>query len=193
MPIQKKGWEILIKRVRQEKRKGQAFARTISTYRVFHDGTPVHGLSGDFVERQGPGDNTRKGKTAHSRIAAGRYGLSTHSGKVDRKKGKVKYKTIGFAKSPGIRDLPRPAIRFLATDKREGILMHPGNGYIWSIGCFNPGKELKSAGDNLVFAVSRPMIIALIDDMKAFLGKSFPTTNNVAIPGAFAVVEGEPK
>src|ERR1043165_263654 len=69
MPIQKKGWEILIKRVRQEKRKGQAFARTISTYRVFHDGTPVHGLSGDFVERQGPGDNTRKGKTAHSRIA----------------------------------------------------------------------------------------------------------------------------
>ena len=192
MPITKRGWEILIKRTRQEKRKGQSFARTVSTYQVFHDGKEVDGLSGQFVERQGPGDNSPSGRTNHRRIKAGRYDLSTHSGDKDKKKKIVKYKTIGYAKSGDIGALPRPSIRFLDTDAREGILMHPGNGYIWSIGCFNPGRDLKNAADNLKFSQSREMILAIINDLQSFLGAKFPKSNNEAIPGAAAVVEGEP-
>jgi hypothetical protein len=192
MPITKKGWEIQLKRIRQERRKGQAFARTISDYQVYHDGVKVDGLSGSFVERQGPGDNTKSGKANHRRIAAGQYRLSTHSGDKDPRKKKVKYQTIGYAKQPDIGELPRPAVRFLDTDKREGILIHPGNGYIWSIGCFNPGRSLKTAADNLKFSESRPMVIAIIDDMRSFLGDRFPKSNNQEIPGALAIVEGEP-
>jgi hypothetical protein len=131
-------------------------------------------------------------KTSHSRIAAGRYALSTHSGEKDKKRNIVKYQTNGYIKSPGIQDLPRPAIRYLSTGHREGILIHPGNGYIWSIGCFNPGKNLKTADDNLKFAESRSMVIAIIEDTKSYLGSRFPKSNNVEIPNAFAVIEGEP-
>jgi hypothetical protein len=192
MPITKVGWEIHIKRTSQERRKGQSFARTISSYQVYHDGEKVNGLSGNFVERQGPGDNSKSGKTNHRRVAAGRYGLSTHLGAKDKKKNKVKYQTIGYAKSPDIIELPRPAIRFLNTDNRSGILIHPGNGYLWSIGCFNPGRNLNTAADNLKFLESRQMVIALIDDMKAYVRDKFPKSNNKEIPTAFAVVDGEP-
>jgi hypothetical protein len=192
MPITKRGWEILIKRTRQEKRRGQPFARTVSTYQVFHDGKEADGLSGQFVERQGPGDNAASGRANHCRIKAGRYDLSTHSGDKDKKKNIVKYKTIGYAKSGDIGALPRPSIRFLDTGEREGILMHPGNGYIWSIGCFNPGRELKAASDNLKFSLSREMILAIINDLQSFLGNKFPKKNNETIPGAAAVIEGEP-
>jgi hypothetical protein len=186
-------WELRIKRLRQEKRKKQAFARTISAYQVFHDNEPVAGLSGFFVERQGPGDNKKSGDTHDRRIEAKTYPLSTHSGAKDKKTGIVKYKTIGYAKTDGIGDLPRASIRFLDTGAREGILIHSGNGYIWSVGCFNPGKDLKNADSNLKFAESREMVIALIDDMKKFLGDKFPTANNKPIPGAVAIIEGEPK
>jgi Family of unknown function (DUF5675) len=192
MPITKKGWEILIKRIRQERRKGQKFPRTISNYEVFHDGVKVDGLAGSFVERQGPGDNSKSGRTKHLRIAAGRYRLATHSGAKDLHKKKVKYQTIGYSKLSDIGQLPRPAIRFLDTENRAGILIHPGNGYIWSIGCFNPGQSLRTAKDNLRFLESRPMVIALIDDIRAYLGNKFPKNNNKDIPDALAIVEGEP-
>jgi hypothetical protein len=191
MPIENKGWEIQIKRISQERRKGTKFARTISSYQVYHDGKKVDGLSGNFVERQGPGDNTKTGVKEHRRIAAGRYALSTHSS--PKKNNVIKYKTIGYATSPAISVLPRPAILFLNTGSRGGILIHPGNGYIWSIGCFNAGRNLKTAADNLKFSESRPMVIALIDDMKNYLGDKFPKVNGKQIPSAFAVVEGEPK
>jgi uncharacterized protein DUF5675 len=191
MPIENKGWEIQIKRTSQARRKGTGFARTISSYQVFHDGKEVDGLSGNFVERQGPGDNSETGVDNHRRIAPGRYPLSTHAS--PKKNNAIKYKTIGYDKSPDIGALPRPAILFLDTGSRGGILIHPGNGYIWSIGCFNPGRNLKTAADNLKFSESRPMVIALIDDMKNFLGDKFPKSNGEQIPTAFAVVEGDPK
>jgi hypothetical protein len=140
MPISKQGWETHIVRIRQEKREGQRAPRTISAYQVFHNGKAIEGRSGNFVERQGPGDNSYAGKREHRRIAAGRYQLSTHSGEKDKKRNIVKYKTIGYAKASGISELPRPAIRFLSTEPREGVLIHPGTGYIWSTGCFNPGE-----------------------------------------------------
>jgi len=192
MPISKNGWDILIERVRQERRKGQTFARTISNYQVYHDGMEVDGLAGSFVERQGPGDNSKSGKGNHGRIAAGRYRLATHSGAKDPRKKKVKYQTIGYAKTADIGQLPRPAIRFLDTESRKGILIHPGNGYIWSIGCFNPGRSLKTPTDNLKFLESRLMVIALIDDMRTYQGNKFPNSNNKEIPNTHAVVDGEP-
>ena len=36
------------------------------------------------------------------------------------------------------------------------------------------------------------MVIAIIDDLKSYLGDQFPKSNNVDIPNAFAIVEGEP-
>jgi hypothetical protein len=185
-------WELRITRLRQEKRKAMAFARTVSSYQVFHNNVLVNDpkLTGFFVERQGPGDNTKSGDTHDRRIEAKTYALSTHSGAKDPAKNIVKYKTIGYAKTTGIGDLPRASIRFLDTGARTGILIHPGNGYIWSVGCFNPGHDLVDAKSNLKFVESRELVIALIDDMKAFL--SFPTANNQPIPGATAVVIGEP-
>jgi hypothetical protein len=185
-------WELRITRLRQEKRKGMSFARTVSSYEVFHNGILVNDptLTGFFVERQGPGDNKKSGDTHDRRIEAGTYALSTHSGAKDKVKNIVKYKTIGYATTLGIGDLPRPSIRFLDTGARTGILIHPGNGYIWSVGCFNPGHDLVDAKSNLTFAESREMVIALIDDMKSFL--SFPTSNNKDIVGATAVIVGEP-
>ena len=91
MPITGHDWEIHIVRSREETRVGKAFARTVGSYRVFHDGTAVAQLSGTIVERQGPGDNTRTGVSKHRRVAAGTYELHTHDGA-----GNEKYKTGGY-------------------------------------------------------------------------------------------------
>jgi hypothetical protein len=185
-----KTWELRITRVRQEKRAGRPFARTVSNYQVFHDGTPVDGLSGSFVERQGPGDNTKSGVTNHRRIKAGSYPISTHQSPVKDKK--IKYKTIGYTKGNGVGEQPRPFIGVDETGEREGILIHPGQGYIWSIGCFNPGKTIKKAADDLKYGESKEMVIALIDDATRFLGAAFPKSNNKTIPNARVVIAGEP-
>jgi hypothetical protein len=122
MPISKQGWETHIVRIRQEKREGQRAPRTISAYQVFHNGKAIEGRSGNFVERQGPGDNSYAGKREHRRIAAGRYQLSTHSGEKDKKRNIVKYKTIGYAKASGISDcLGRPFV-FLVRNRARAFL-----------------------------------------------------------------------
>jgi hypothetical protein len=185
-------WELRINRLRQEKRKGKAFARTVSSYQVFHNGSAVAGLSGFFVERQGPGDNTKTGVTEHRRIAAGRYPLETHSGDVVPGTNVVKYKTIGYSNSDQTTGYPRASIGVGNTGARLGILIHPGQDYCWSIGCFNPGTNLKNADDKINYKESRTMVIALIDDMKGFFGTSFPKSNNQPIAGATVVITGEP-
>jgi len=187
MPISGSGWEILIKRKSQHKRANKTYARTVSTYQVFHDGQPVNGLSGMIAERQGKGDNGPKGVSEHRRIEAGTYEIATHDGASNDK-----YKTIGYSKDSSLAALPRPCFRFLDTGSRSGILLHPGSGYLYSIGCFNPGTTLNSADDNLQWGDSRTRVIALLDDMKSFLGSAFPKGNNQKIPRAKAVVEGEP-
>ena len=187
MPITGSGWELLIERTRQHKRASQSYARTVGTYQVFHNGDPVAGLSGMLAERQGPGDNSQTGVDEHRRIAAGTYELSTHDGSSNDR-----YKTIGYSQETSLSALPRPCFRFLGTGSRTGILLHPGAGYLYSIGCFNPGTTLNAAGDNLQWGDSRRRVIALLDDMKLFLGNQFPTANNRRIPNARAIVEGEP-
>lgn len=180
-------WVLQIRRIRQEKRASQGFARTISKYRVLHDDVEVGALTGFFAERQGPGDNSKTGVKEHRRIAAGTYSISTHDGVGDEK-----YKTIGYAEDGGIGSIPRPCIRLDGTDRRSGILIHPGNGYLWSIGCFNPAGDMTDAGSNIRFADSRARVIAIIEDLKDYLGPSFPKSNNRSIPDASIVIRGEP-
>jgi hypothetical protein len=185
MPISGRDWEILVTRRREETRPGFGYGRTVGDYRVFHDGNAVDGLSGQMVEREGPGDNTSTGVSRHLRIASGRYQLSTHDGTSNDK-----YKTIGYSTSPSIKELPRPCLRLLNTGSRTGILIHPASGYLWSTGCFNPSVNLSTASDNIKWTDSRARVISIIDDIKAFLGARFPRNNNVAIPGVFCVIEG---
>jgi hypothetical protein len=187
MPITGRDWEIHVVRLRQELRTGKTFARTVSRYQVFHDGTAVSGLSGAIAERQGPGDNTSTGVSKHRRVAAGAYELHTHDGASNNK-----YMTIGYSTSAQITALPRPALRLSPTGSRTGILIHPANGYLWSIGCLNPASALSGPNDNIQWSESRTRVIAIIDDLKAFLGSGFPTSNNRKIPRCQCVIDGEP-
>src|SRR5262249_39124599 len=59
MPIQKVGWELMITRVREDKRNRKR--RTVGRYQVFHNGSPIPGLAGMCAETRGPGDNSKAG------------------------------------------------------------------------------------------------------------------------------------
>jgi hypothetical protein len=93
-----------------------------------------------------------------------------------------------------ISGLPRRqgCLELADTNKRKEILIHPGRGFLSSVGCINPAKSLANAGSDLNFLDSRTRAISLIDDLSAFLGAKFPTRNDRPIPNAFVVIEGEP-
>jgi hypothetical protein len=76
--------------------------------------------------------------------------------------------------------------------QRREILVHPGQGFLASIGCINPCTSLPNRNELIDYAPSRRRVIALIEDMKSFLGSDFPTRNGRRIPRAFVVIEGEP-
>ncbi len=180
MPIKNTGWELLITRLREDNRNGKR--RTVGKYQVFHDGSPVPGLSGVCAETRGPGDNKKAGN--NRRIEAGAYPIRTQDGK--------KYVTIGYKDSTSITVIPRPGLDVGNTNKRVGILIHPGRGFLSSIGCINPAKSLPKPEADIDFVDSRTRVIAIIDDMKSFLGSSFPKSNGRLIPNASLVVDGEP-
>jgi hypothetical protein len=192
MPIPNKGWVLHVVRQAQQKRAGQSYQRTVSRYQVYRDGVAAPGLSGWFAERQGPGDNKESGDTHDRRIEAKTYRLATHKGGRTDKNGVTLYITHGYSTDPSNRANLRPSIKLLDTGSRGGVLFHPGSGWLWSIGCFNPGADLSAADGNLAWLDSRKRVIALIDDMKAYLGARFPASNNVRIPDAWMVIEGEP-
>jgi hypothetical protein len=166
-------WTFLVQRVRQERREGEGFSRTIGTYHVMHNGVPVPGLSGTTVERQGPGDNGDVGKAEHRCIAAGSYPISSHS--------TVKYKTVGYRRSG---QHPRPALEIGNTGKREGILIHPADGYASTIGCINLASGLTDADADIDFTDSLRRVIDVIDDLARFCGGSLPKGDGVSIGGA---------
>lgn len=182
MAISGQGWEILIRRQTTQKRASDGKVRTIGTYQVFHDGQPVAGLSGVTAESRGPGDNSvpKNGK----RIAPGTYPLWTQDGS--------KYDTIGYDQSESTGVRPKPGIELKDTGARSEILIHPGQGFLASVGCINLAMSLPHAREPISYKGSRKRVIALIDDMRQFLGSSFPTRNSTRIPRASAVVEGEP-
>jgi hypothetical protein len=180
MPIQGSGWELLIERSREDQRAGRR--RTVGKYKVFHNGKAVDALTGAMAESPGPGDNSRPGNK--KRVEAGRYPLATQAGS--------KYVTLNFTSNKNPTALPRPGLELGSTGRRKEILIHPGRGFLSSIGCINPAKSLANKTADIDFQDSRTRVIAIIDDLKAFLDSDFPTKNGKPIPKAFVVIEGEP-
>jgi hypothetical protein len=180
MPIERAGWELLVTRQREDRRNGRR--RTVGRYQVYHNGRPVAGLSGMCAETRGPGDNSKQGN--NRRIEAGRYPLRTQDG--------AKYVTMGYRESASMAIKPRPGVAVDKTNKRVGIVIHPGRGFLSSIGCINPAKSLPRSKTDIEFVDSRTRIVALINDMKTFIGTSFPNRNGRPIPNAWLTIDGEP-
>ena len=88
--------------------------------------------------------------------------------------------------------IPRPGIELGDTGNRTEILIHPGRGFLSSVGCINPCKSLPNANEDITFSISRTRTIAIIDDMRSFVGAQFPNSNGRRIPRAFVVIDGEP-
>jgi hypothetical protein len=151
---------------------------------LFHDGAEQQGrdMSGTVAEARGPGANAppQNGR----RIEEGRYPLFTQDG--------GKYVTWGYKESESPHARPKPGIELKSTGQRSEILIHPGIGFLSSIGCINPCTSLPNAGEPITYASSRRRVIALIEDLKAYLGAEFPPRNGRRIPKAFVVIDGEP-
>lgn len=181
------GYVIRIRRQRTEQRRG-AGVRTVGNYEVFFRGQKIRDLEGMVFETYGPGDNTATGTAYHRRVEAKTYPLGTHSsaGMVP------KYATHGYTASTAAFAWSRPAIRLDNTGYRGGILMHPGGGFLSSIGCLNLSRPLAGPNDSIDYADSRARVIAILEDMKARLGSTFPSRSWKTIPNAWMVIEGEP-
>jgi hypothetical protein len=179
MPIAGHGWEMLIERHRNQQRASDGKIRTVGKYRIFHDGADS-GIAGMTAESRGPGTNTIKGR----RIAPGRYALWAQDG--------GKYATIGHTSNANPSALRRPSVELKGTQPRSEILIHPGIGFLASVGCINLCKNLPNAAEPISFPGSRQRVIAMLDDLKAYLGPSFPDRDGKPIPRAFVVIEGEP-
>lgn len=179
------GWEFHIVRKSEQRRASDGKRRTVGTYQIFHDGVKQTGagLSGTVAETRGPGANKPAGN--NRRIEEGRYPLFTQDG--------AKYVTIGFKDSESTSAKPKPGIELKGTGSRSEILIHPGQGFLASIGCINPCTSLPNAGEMIDFIPSRKRVIAIINDLKAFTGSAFPATNGKKIVNAFVVVDGEPE
>lgn len=173
-------WEIRITRNATQRRASDGKERTVGTYEVFHDGASVPGLAGMTAESRGPGSNSVKGV----RIAPGTYKLATQDG--------GKYATIDYTSNPNPAALRRPGVELTGTGTRSEILIHPGIGFLASIGCINLCRNLPSADEPISFGGSRQRVIDVIEDMKSFLGASFPNRDGRPIPNAFAVIANEP-
>lgn len=183
MPISGRGWELLIERQAMQSNGEQV--RTYGRYRLFVDGVPA-GPEGFMCESAGPGDNT----VAESgrRVEAGRYPLYSQFGQ---------YRSVGYSTSlERAGEAPMPAIRLADRGARVGILIHPAYPpraklYVASVGCLNPAGPL-AAGEDNDFWESRRRTIALLDSLIAFAPAPFAAGRNTLVPGAAAVIEGEP-
>jgi hypothetical protein len=180
MPITGKGWELHVMRQSVQERRGRS--RTIGAYQIFHDGAPQANLAGTSVETKGPGDNKVRGNGR--RIDAGIYPLATHAG--------AHYVTIGYLASRDPDQTPKPGLEVRNTGNRTEILVHPGHGFLASIGCLNLTMGLPDGNTDIPFVDSRDRVIATIDDLKAFTGTGFPHHNGQPIENAFLVIDGEP-
>lgn len=187
MPIVGAGWEMHVVRTADQTRlvEGETRRRTVGTYQVFHDGVAAGGLGGTIAEAKRPGDNTGAGDTHDRCVESGRYELWTQYG--------TKYRTLGYDHSadatthPGIK--PRPGFELKGTGARGEILVHPAQGFLWSVGCLHPSGALPTGQSNIDFVDSRRRVVALIEDMKTFLGQAFPPHDGKRIPDAWIVID----
>jgi hypothetical protein len=156
----------------------------VGSYQVFHDGVAQTGpgLRGMVAESRGPGANRPAGNG--KRIEQGRYPIATQGGQ--------NYVTLGYKDSESSFAKPKPGIELLQTGERTEILIHPGKSFLRSVGCINLCTLLPNAAENIDYQPSRKRVIAVIEDLKNFLGADFPATNGKRIPKAFVVVDGEP-
>ena len=185
MPITKTGWELHIVREREQRRASDGRRRTVGKYQVYHDGVAQTApmLRGTTAESKGPGANAPAGNGR--RIEAGRYSLWTHD--------PGNYSTCEYKQSESIGASPKPGIELRDTGQRSEILIHPGKeAFLSSVGCINPCTSLPNADEIINYKGSRKRVIALIDDMKTYLGNEFPKTDDKSIPRAFVVIDGEP-
>lgn len=184
MPIKSEGWEMHTVRKSEQRRATDGKRRTVGTYQIYHDGVAQTGaaMKGMVAESKGPGANKPAGNG--QRIEEGRYPLFTQDGE--------KYKTYGYknSKSPTVK--PKPGFELKSTGKRSEILVHPGQGFVASIGCINPCTSLPKASEMIDYVPSRERVITLIENMKGFVGADFPKTNGKKIPRAFVAIDGEP-
>jgi hypothetical protein len=185
MPIQGQHWEFHMERTREQRNPNNASrVRTIGHYQVFHDGTAQTGqyMRGMFAESRGPGDNSTPGNAR--RIEEGRYTLRTQGGE--------KYVTFGYADSAASNATPKPGIELKGCEPRSEILIHPGQGFLASVGCINLCTSLPNGAEFITYATSRSRVIAVLEDLMAYLGSAFPTANERPVPRAFVVIDGEP-
>lgn len=184
MPITGSGWEFHIVRKTEQRRASDGKRRTVGTYQVYHDGVRQTRarMSGQVAETRGPGANRPAGN--NRRVEAGRYPLYTQDG--------TRYVTIGYRESESPSVIPKPGLELKSTGERSEILIHPGVGFLASIGCINPCTSLPNAAEPIDFAPSRKRVIALIEDLKSYVGAQFPTRNGRRIPNAYVVIDGEP-
>lgn len=185
MPIKGQGWELHIQRKSEQRRASDGKVRTAGTYAIYHDGVKAKGphASGMVAESRGPGANRPAGNG--KRIEPGRYPLATQAG--------AKYVTHNFSKSLSPKVYPKPGIEVLHTGERSEILIHPGIGFLASIGCINPCKSIPVPTEYIDYLPSRDRVIGIIEDLRRYAGDRFPKLNGVAIPNAFVVIDGEPK
>lgn len=170
------GWVLRVVRKGEQARGGRR--RTVGTYEVLHDGVST-ALAGTTVEAKGPGDNVVRGNGRC--VEAKAYPLATQEGEH--------YKTIGYLVSDDSDRTPKPGVELLDTGARREILIHPGHGFLASIGCINLVGPLRDGSDDIPFRDSRDRVIAVIDDLRAYLGAAFPRHNGRTIPGARIVIE----
>jgi hypothetical protein len=185
MALTNSGWEMqIIRKSVQTRSSGRARVRTVGTYQIFHEGVAQTGfaMKGTVAESPGPGDNAVAGNK--KRVEAGNYPISTQDGE--------KYKTFGYTNSEAPNVGPKPGIELNKTGRRSEILIHPGQAFLASVGCINPCTSLPNAAEMIDYAPSRKRVIAIIEDLRAFLGSDFPTRNGRKIPRAQIVIEGEP-
>lgn len=183
-------WEIRIERRTEQSHLGKS--RTVGTYQVYHDGVKATGtirvddfdvpLSGTTAESRGPSQNDLRADEGHpTRIVARSYPMQTSGGPT--------YVTDGYRQDLRI-EAKMPGLELRDTGRRTDILIHPGKDE-WrsSAGCINLCTHLDTPGEIINYKGSRRRVIALIEDMKAFLG-GLPGPDR-PIPNAFVVISDE--
>jgi len=185
MPLENRGWELLIQRQSRQTNALTGAVRTVGTYQVYHGGAPIEPLTGTTAESPGPSQNEWPATSMDPRrIRSGRYPLATQAG--------THYVTFGYDETEDVFAWPKPGIELMFTGARREILIHPGrNEFLSSIGCINLCTRLPDAAEPISYPGSRRRVIALIEDMKGFL-RDFPELNGKPVPDAAVVIEGDP-
>jgi hypothetical protein len=156
--------------------------RTVGTYSVCLDGVTLPHLTGTSVECGGPGANAPEGNGR--RLVEGEYEIAIHMG--------ANYATVDYDDSPNFLTLPKPAVGLVGTGARTEILVHPGVGFLRSVGCINLTGDLEDAEADINLNDSIRRVVAVLKNLEVFLGRHLPSDNATRIPNASVVIAGEP-